>query len=170
MLGFAQTIETRLNAEGLRENRWAVQEARGRLEVALFDWCQTQREALAWLDEKSERQLRVALAWLIEQPPASDVLLTTFIAGYQYHVGPSLKEGLRVGEPLTLVREPENPHDPLAVRLDWQGHKLGYLPRNENAEIARLLDAGEALVASIAGIVREAEPWERMRVGVEARS
>jgi hypothetical protein len=122
---------------------------------------------MAWLDGKSERQLRVALAWLNEQPPAPEVLLTTFIAGYQYHAGPSLEEELRVGEPLTLVREPENPHDPLAVRLDWQGRKLGYLPRNENAEIARLLDAGEALVASIAGIDREAEPWERVRVGVK---
>ena len=166
MRGFAQWVEIRLNAEGLREERWAALEARGRLEVAQLDWRLAQREAMAWLDEKSERQLRVALAWLDEQPPAPEVLLTTFIAGYQYHAGPQVEEDLRLGEPLTLVREPGNPHDPLAVRLDWQGRKLGYLPRNENAEIARLLDAGEALVASIAGIDREAEPWERVRVRV----
>jgi len=170
MRGFAEEIETRLNAEALRGERWAALEARGRLEVAQLDWRLAQREAMAWLDDKSERQLRTALAWLNEQPPAPEVLLTTFIAGYQYHAGPSLEEELRVGEPLTLVREPENPHDPFAVRLDWQGRNLGYLPRNENAEIARLLDAGEALVASIAGIDREAEPWERVRVRVEARS
>jgi hypothetical protein len=163
---FAQAIETRLNAEGLREKRWAALEARGRLEVAQLESRLAQREAMAWLDGKSERQLRVALAWLNEQPPAPEVLLTTFIAGYQYHAGPRVEEALRVGEPLGLAREPENPHDPLAVRLDWQGHKLGYLPHNENAEIARLLDAGEALVASITGIDRAAEPWERVRVGV----
>ena len=166
MHAWAQEIETRLNAPERRAERWAALEARGRLEGAQFEWQRAQREAAAWLDEKSERQLIAALGWLNEQPPAPEVLLSTFIAGYQYHAGPRVEEDLHVGDALTLVREPDNPHDRLAVRLDWHGEKLGYLPRNENAEIARLIDAGEALIARIAGIDHEAQPWERVRVVV----
>lgn len=33
----------------------------------------------------------------------------------------------------TLVDEPENPHDPGAVRVDVNGHKVGYIPRELNS-------------------------------------
>src|SRR5689334_23732236 len=33
---------------------------------------------------------------------------------------------------LDLVREPENPHDANAVRVEWRGRKLGYVPRRDN--------------------------------------
>lgn len=169
MHAWAQEIETRLNVPERRADRWAVLEARGRLEVAQFDWRLAQRRAAAWLDGKSERQLIAALAWLNEQPPAPEVLLSAYIAGYQYHAGPRLEDAMRLGDALCLVREPDNPHDRLAVRLDWKGEKLGYVPRPENADIARLLDAGVTLVARIAGIDDEAQPWERVRATVEAR-
>lgn len=74
----------------------------------------------------------------------------------------------REGQPLNLVREPDNPHVGSAVRLDWQGHKLGYVPRPENAEIARRLDAGERLTANVANIDRQAEPWERVALVIQA--
>jgi hypothetical protein len=56
------------------------------------------------------------------------------------------------GEALELAREPANPHDPLAVRVAWRGRKLGYVPRAENAPIARLLDAGQPLEARILAV------------------
>jgi hypothetical protein len=51
-----------------------------------------------------------------------------------------------VGGTLDLVREPNNPHDPQAVALLWRGERIGHVPRRLNAEIARRLDAREALV------------------------
>lgn len=67
-----------------------------------------------------------------------------------------------MGDRLTLVREPDNPHDPLAVRIEWRGVKLGYVPRRENREIAARLDRGGALLCRVAWINRWARPWERV--------
>jgi hypothetical protein len=38
------------------------------------------------------------------------------------------------------------------VRVAWRGHKLGYVPRAENAPVARLLDAGQPLQARILAV------------------
>jgi hypothetical protein len=58
-------------------------------------------------------------------------------------------EELKVGESLTLVRERDNPHDPDAVRLEWRGHTLGYVPRRENRHLARQIDYGARPTARI---------------------
>ena len=47
------------------------------------------------------------------------------LAGFQYHAGKMFWEQLKVGDALTLVREPDNPHDLRAVRVEWQGWQLG---------------------------------------------
>jgi hypothetical protein len=86
------------------------------------------------------------------------------VAGFQYHDGPQVEEKLAVGDALALVHEPANAHDALAVRLDWQGSKLGYVPRPHNEEIAARLMAGARLTAHITEIDRGAEPWRRVRV------
>ncbi|SFU51808.1 MULTISPECIES: HIRAN domain-containing protein [unclassified Methylobacterium] len=55
------------------------------------------------------------------------------------------------GDRLSLVREPENPHDADAVEVWWRnGIRLGHLPRRVAAEIAGQLDAGVALRAYVA--------------------
>jgi len=65
------------------------------------------------------------------------------------------------------VREPANPYDARAVRIDWRGHKLGYLPRIENAAVAQMLDRGERIEARIADLRVSPDPWERVVVAVE---
>ena len=45
------------------------------------------------------------------------------------------------GDALALVREPDNPFDAAAIRLEWNGRKIGYVPRQENGALARELDA-----------------------------
>jgi hypothetical protein len=94
-------------------------------------------------------------------------LQTSPIAGFQYHQGETLWPQLAVGQPLQLVREPDNRHDNRAVRMDWQGQKLGYLPRLDNAAVSQLLDRGERLEAVIVGLENSSNPWDR--VGVEVR-
>jgi hypothetical protein len=85
------------------------------------------------------------------------------LAGFQYHAGKAMWPQMRVGDVLTLVREADNPYDGNAVRVEWQGHKIGYVPRRENSDVARLLDRGHALEARIARLAEVRDPWSRVR-------
>lgn len=73
---------------------------------------------------------------------------------------------LKVGDGLSLVREPENAHDARAVRVEWNGHMLGYVPRAENEAIARQLDLGNKLEARIVRLTRHRDPWKRIEFEV----
>jgi hypothetical protein len=88
------------------------------------------------------------------------------LAGFQYHAGAALWDELKVGDELTLVREPDNPHDARAVRVEWQGTQLGYLPRAENEAVAAAMDRGERVTARIAALVQHRNPWRRVRIEV----
>lgn len=90
------------------------------------------------------------------------------LAGFQFHAGKAVWKELRVGDELALVREPKNPYDARAVRVDWRGRKLGYVPRRENVDVARLLDRGEPLTARISRLTSNRNPWERVRFEVLA--
>ena len=57
-----------------------------------------------------------------------------------------------MGDRLTLVREPDNPHDANAVRIEWKGRKLGYVPRRDNVHLARQMDLGAAVEGRITGL------------------
>jgi len=102
-------------------------------------------------------QAQVAAHILLQDSP---------LAGFQYHAGKAVWPDLRVGDALTLAREPDNPHDPRAVRVDWHGLKLGYVPRRDNADVARLLDNGQPLVARISRLAEGRDPWSRVRFEV----
>lgn len=100
--------------------------------------------------------------------PRGLLLQTSPVAEFQYHNGKAMWGGLRVGQALTLVREPRNPYDEKAVRVDWNGYQLGYVPRTENDMIAQLLDRGEKLSARIVELNDENSnswewEWERVR-------
>ena len=71
------------------------------------------------------------------------------VAGFQYYRGERVWPALRDGDQLALVREPANPYDPRAVRIDWKEQKLGYVPRTEHVAVAQMLDRGERLEAGI---------------------
>ncbi|WP_303783542.1 HIRAN domain-containing protein [Azovibrio restrictus] len=84
------------------------------------------------------------------------------LAGSQFHALKHLRADLQVGDRLELVREPDNPHDPMAVRVEWRGHKLGYVPRRENRTVAAALDRGEPLSARISRLRDDPDPWKRL--------
>lgn len=100
---------------------------------------------------------------LSAQVAAHILLQDSPLAGFQYHAGKTLWPQMQVGDALTLVREPDNPHDARAVRVEWRGHKLGYVPRRENADVARLMDGGQTLTARIARLADVRDPWSRVR-------
>lgn len=115
---------------------------------------------------KRRLALLVLVLWAlpVRADTAAHILLQDSpLAGFQYHAGKKLWTQMRVGDPLTLVREPDNPHDARAVRVEWRGHKIGYVPRRENADVARLMDGGQALDARIVRLAEVRDPWSRVR-------
>jgi hypothetical protein len=88
------------------------------------------------------------------------------VAGYRYHAAAEVWGELKMGDPLELSREPENPHDPSAVSVSWRGRKLGYVPQRENAALARALDRGAVLGARISRLTEHANPSRRIEFEV----
>lgn len=88
------------------------------------------------------------------------------LAGSQYYAVGEFWQQLQVGDGLTLVREADNRHDRHAIRVEWRGHKLGYVPRAENRAVAAAMDQGERLVARIARLSEHPNPWRRVEFEV----
>ncbi len=102
--------------------------------------------------------------------PASRILIQSSpLAGFQFHEGKQVWDQLKVGDALALVREPGNPHDARAVRVEWNGHMLGYVPRAENEAVARQLDLGNKLEARIVRLTKHRDPWKRIEFEVFMR-
>ena len=88
------------------------------------------------------------------------------LAGFKYHAGESLWHEMREGDRLSLVREADNEHDAKAIRVEWRGRKLGYLPRAENRAVAAAMDNGDKVDARIAKLRQHRNPWQRMLIEV----
>ncbi len=112
----------------------------------------------------------VALCWalgaLAEGPRVLLLVQSSPLAGFRYAEGPQVWTRLRVGDELALVREPDNPHDANAVRVEWRGVKLGYVPRRENAALAWGLDRGAALRARVSRLAAHPNPARRIEFEV----
>lgn len=79
-------------------------------------------------------------------------LFDTYVAGTTHIEGiDDLAASLRDGDRLVFYREPDNPHDPQAIRIETlEEEKIGYVPRRDNVVFSRLMDAGKLLFATIA--------------------
>jgi hypothetical protein len=88
------------------------------------------------------------------------------LAGFQYYEGKAQWDNMRVGDPLTLKREPQNPHDANAVRVEWKGQPLGYVPRRDNSDVARQIDRGVPVQARIVRLKEARNPWQRVEFEV----
>ncbi len=58
------------------------------------------------------------------------------------------------------------PHDANAVRIDWRGRRLGYVPRRENAAVAWGLDRGAPLRARVSRLAEHPNPARRIEFEV----
>ena len=88
------------------------------------------------------------------------------LAGSQYYAAAAIRGDIQVGDRLTLVREADNRHDRYAIRVEWRGHKLGYVPRAENRAAAQALDVGEKLEARVTRLRDDPDPWRRIEFSV----
>ena len=107
------------------------------------------------------------LIWLITNHACAAtqhylVLQTSPLAGFQHYAGATLFPLMQVGDPLQLKRELANPHDPLAVRVEWRGVQIGYAPRAENIDLARLMDRGTQVAGRILHLQKSRDPWKRV--------
>ena len=88
------------------------------------------------------------------------------LAGFRYGEGAELWTQLQLGDALELVREAGNPHDASAVRVEWRGRKLGYVPRRDNATVAWGLDRGTTLRARVSRLAEHPNPARRIEFEV----
>jgi hypothetical protein len=97
---------------------------------------------------------------------ASVLVQSSPLAGFRYYDAGALWDEMKVGDALELVREPDNPHDANAVRVDWRGYQLGYVPRRENADVARQIDRGTRVKARISRLQASRSPSKRIEFEV----
>jgi hypothetical protein len=94
------------------------------------------------------------------------LLNNCFIAEFQHHAGPTLLDELNVGTRLALVPEPENIYDRYAVRLEFDGNHVGYIPREQNRTVSELLQQGAPLSCTVTALSPEAPLSEAVRIEV----
>lgn len=168
LAAFAKRLETHINAPEREEARRAV--LRGSVGTEPED-TSPPAPPRPGLDPGSARRLPAVLAVLELTPVGPQALLAAFVAGYDYHDGPRIEAECGAlpapNDALPLVREPDNLHDALAVRIDWQGFQLGYVPRPDNADIARRLDANEPLACRLLRFDPTEPAWRRIEFVIE---
>jgi hypothetical protein len=114
------------------------------------------------------RVMRVADRSAVEPPIWGAVAFHTPIRGYAFAaVPPPTDAAIVEGAPVLLLREPDNPADPLAVGV-WLVHadrprwRLGYLDRTVAARVSPRMDAGARIAGTIDGWVEEPQGrWRR---------
>jgi single-stranded-DNA-specific exonuclease len=76
----------------------------------------------------------------------------TKIVGVSFEGRQDVVAGLNPGDPLALVREPENPHDPNAIAVRYGTLRLGFLKRDIASKLAPKIDAGDSYSATVGSI------------------
>ena len=117
----------------------------------------------SWLSVLS---LLFPLLVLADEPKVQLLVQSSPLAGFRYGEGAGVWPLLREGDLLELVAEPGNAHDPSAVRVEWRGRMLGYVPRRENAAIAWGLARGTPLRARVSRLAEHPNPARRIEFEV----
>lgn len=96
-------------------------------------------------------------------------LLECHIAGTTHLDLFKIESELTLQELLIFRREPQNQYDSLAILiLDKEGHKLGYVPKENNEVPARLMDAGKLLFGRLEHKEWQ-QRWLKLRIRVFMR-
>jgi len=83
------------------------------------------------------------------------LVLECMVAGTSFRKLDTIEADLAATVKLDIKREAKNEFDKFAVALYYKAVKVGYIPRDKNEVIARLMDAGKSFYATI-----EAREWE----------
>lgn len=84
------------------------------------------------------------------------------LAGSQFYALETFWSEIKPGDALELIRETDNKHDRNAIRVEWRGHQLGYVPRTQNRAVAAAMDGGDRLTARVSSLSDNKNPWQRL--------
>ncbi|MFK8056635.1 MAG: HIRAN domain-containing protein [Saprospiraceae bacterium] len=130
-------------------------------------------DRLAFLSTTAEAGLLVTVA-----PPADEEqdeyaeffslpIYRAYVRGLQHR---ELPEGyiddLYAPEELDLVREPDNRHDRKATAVYHNGHKLGYLPREDNLLLGKLVRRGLPVECRLIGVQPDEDSQRQLAIEV----
>ena len=102
------------------------------------------------------------------QPFSREIfLLDIVVAGtthceHIYGVFPHLEKGLV----LRMQRHPENKHDENAIAIYYEKVRIGWVPRELNLIISRLMDAGKAFFCRIENVELVEEYWVKIEAKI----
>lgn len=89
-------------------------------------------------------------------------LLDIVVAGTTFcPVVPALRAELLPETMLRMVRCPDNEHDRHAIAIYYKENRIGYVPRELNLVISRLMDAGKEFYARVVE-VKQLNEWTRI--------
>jgi hypothetical protein len=105
--------------------------------------------------------LSTLLTKIIGQVTPSKNLYNTWVVGSTYEGRQNVVRKLTVNETFQLHREPHNPYDRNAIRVErLDGECFGYINRFEAAKLAPQLDAiGQLILGQVARIDVKATPY-----------
>ena len=98
--------------------------------------------------------------------------LSCHLASRQYNDADLVWDYLRVGTPLRLERDMNNPYDPNAVQVifnkDGEDYLLGYIPRAKNSDLAAFLEMGwdNLFRCVIASITSDTHPENQIHLTI----
>ncbi len=93
------------------------------------------------------------------------LVLECLIAGTSFRKLDKVQDELNETVQLEMKREGDNKFDNFAVELWFQNTKVGYIPRDKNEVLARLMDAGKQFYATIHAKEMEGN-WLRLEIKV----
>jgi hypothetical protein len=96
--------------------------------------------------------------------PKDILVLECLVAGTSFRRLKEVESLLQTEVKLKMKREVDNKFDEFAVALYFENEKIGYIPRDKNEVIARLLDAGKSFFAGI-----KAKEWEGNWLKIEVK-
>ena len=104
----------------------------------------------------------------IPKPFERDIFLfDTYVAGTTHIEGiEELEPHLNIDDRLEFFRETDNQYDKQAIVIKTaDGVKIGYVPQNDNAIFARLMDAGKLLFGKITAKEKKGS-WVKLGIKV----
>lgn len=88
------------------------------------------------------------------------------VAAFTYCQGCEVFDKLKIGKKVRLVREDENAHDPKAIAVFFGDTHIGYIPRQQNDDLAKFFDLGYADIfeARIQSVDPTAHPEQQVSI------
>lgn len=90
-----------------------------------------------------------------------------YVRGLQYRDLPAgWPDALAVPQSLDLVKEPDNKHDRRAIAVYAEGNKVGYLPREDNLILEKLIRRGLPVACRLIGVQTDEDSYRQLSVEV----